>query len=925
MSFRDCVDTLVSGGKLSAKAGDELKKVWSQEFSRTRDTAAAKTAVLDHLERAATHGKRTALLQQHAVTAAESRVKNYRTASGHQDVARAIVKEMSDLDYDAKAIRNMAQSQMEEALHEGRRGAITGDLRRAFGEAKLRWENVVREAMGQATGDDTAKRVAGVWLKTAEDLRQRFNAAGGAVGKLKDWGMPQLHNPLAVMNAGMERWRAGIIDRLAPDRMVHPIHGRPMTRAEVLDALEPIYRNITSGGAVDRAPSRAPQGLGALHKRHADHRFLVFKSADDWLAYQADFGVRDPFAAMMAYVNTMSRDIAAMERLGPNPAQTIAYLRSVAEQQGGLAAAGQPAMLPAMKTKDAETHVRKALERAGAMWDLYRGATETPVGNRLATFTANARNVVSATALGASAISSITDVSLQAAARRLAGMDKASELAAFRSTMDNLRTKKAREAVAMGLGLEAAAHALAQQARYIGELQGSWWSRYLTDRALTAFLLTPWTQAGQHALGSDLMGHFHGAARGTQKALLILDAIKQGYDVPKIFGFDGSGSTQSHMLRLHDAAIAGVEDLLKKENRAADPVMRGRREAQLARLRADRDKVKNGSHVSPDVAEIIRNGDVDVMSLLDGPTRRTLQRHGITADEWGKMSGAMLAGATSDPHLTPRHIAALHVQGADKLAEKYLRMILREVDHGIISSDPETAAMMVSRTRPGTIVGEIIRTGKQFKAFGATLIVLQARRIAELALVEGGLKGVATAAKYASVLLFSNTLLGAAAMQMKEMSKGRDPLDMTEAKFWGAAIMQGGGLGIFGYFMFSELNRFGGSKGATAAGPLWSRVENIQNLTLGNMKDLIEGKPTRFGKEATQFVRQNVPMPFYLRLAWERVMLDELQRMIDPEAYKAFRQARMTRLRDYRQEYWWRPGASTPDRLPDFGRAVGLR
>jgi hypothetical protein len=47
----------------------------------------------------------------------------------------------------------------------------------------------------------------------------------------------------------------------------------------------------------------------------------VFRDADAWLAYQEDFGGGgDIFSAMMGHINMMSKDIGAMEVLGPNPA-----------------------------------------------------------------------------------------------------------------------------------------------------------------------------------------------------------------------------------------------------------------------------------------------------------------------------------------------------------------------------------------------------------------------------------------------------------------------------------------------------------------------------------------------------------------------------------------------------------------------------
>src|SRR5690606_33069659 len=70
----------------------------------------------------------------------------------------------------------------------------------------------------------------------------------------------------------------------------------------------------------------APGKGKMLANRRAEHRFLHFADADAWLAYNGRFGAGSPFDAMMGHVDAMSRDIAAMEILGPNPEATVKWL-----------------------------------------------------------------------------------------------------------------------------------------------------------------------------------------------------------------------------------------------------------------------------------------------------------------------------------------------------------------------------------------------------------------------------------------------------------------------------------------------------------------------------------------------------------------------------------------------------------------------
>ncbi|MGK3808162.1 hypothetical protein ABI003_14880, partial [Enterococcus faecium] len=73
-------------------------------------------------------------------------------------------------------------------------------------------------------------------------------------------------------------------------------------------------------------------GRGALANQLGESRFLVFKSADDWMAYQAKFGVGSAYDAMMGHIDGMSRDTALMEVLGPNPNATVGWIKDTIQK-----------------------------------------------------------------------------------------------------------------------------------------------------------------------------------------------------------------------------------------------------------------------------------------------------------------------------------------------------------------------------------------------------------------------------------------------------------------------------------------------------------------------------------------------------------------------------------------------------------------
>ena len=72
------------------------------------------------------------------------------------------------------------------------------------GAKRATLDNIVREAFGQDTGDAAAKALAGAWSETAERARHMFNAAGGSIGKMDGWDLPQAHDGARVREAGRD-------------------------------------------------------------------------------------------------------------------------------------------------------------------------------------------------------------------------------------------------------------------------------------------------------------------------------------------------------------------------------------------------------------------------------------------------------------------------------------------------------------------------------------------------------------------------------------------------------------------------------------------------------------------------------------------------------------------------------------------------
>ena len=159
--------------------------------------------------------------------------------------------------------------------------------------------------------------------------------------------------------------------------------------------------------------------------------------------------------------------------------------------------------------------------------------------------------------------------------------------------------------------------------------------------------------------------------------------------------------------------------------------------------------------------------------------------------------------------------------------------------------------------------------------------------------------------------------MGALAYEIKQVAAGKNPTPRENMgpRYWLNAIVYGGGLGIFGDFLFSDQNRYGGSLSKTIAGPVTSFLGDTINLTIGNLIQLGTGEKTNAGRELAAFVQRYTPGSslWYVRVASERILFDTLEKLINPDFDNDTRRDTNTLLNRTVQDYWWEPAEITPN------------
>jgi len=928
MSLKDCIARSHAAGEITLEERQELEKRLGQLTRQILAPAEIKKALAAEIEAEAFERQRRALLTEQARQRVDSELDAHRDGKGRADPAEALELmlehhgqgRMQDTEHRRLAILAGAHAKLDTLLYEMRKGWARGDKRRLYGRTRARLENVVRELFGEGTGDDLAAQMARAWSDVAEDMRQRFNAAGGAIGHLEKWGLPQHNNGEALLAAGREAWVDYVMPMLDRDRMLHPLTKRVMGDEELQDSLRHVWDTITTEGWIDREATGANFGKGALFRQHADHRFLVFKDADAWLKYQQDFGEGDPFAAMMGHISTMARDIAFLEQFGPNPEAMFNYLK-----QRVLKAAHT--VKPRAAVIDEKTAQMKALtaelgkapgrdveivDRIGAIHrelDALRSKTAHGATKRgkkkmepLHRELLELEHELSAYVLDGNIAPTVRQAELQAEISAV--LDDLNGLEEVPFPTDN--------------PLDRARKDIARAEAKWGVMRGSVNTPVSARMANWSDVARNWVISS--SLGSAQLSAFSDV--GFQKVARTftgLPATTVIRDLVSAFGKENRREAVRSWL-IAENALHVMHTQSRYLGSVNTKMISGYLADRVIHMQGLAAWTQAGKHAFGLAfqGELAARAGVAFDKLPDA-LRLTLERHGFTPAEWDVMRRVQLyeprAGAT---FLRPNEIA-----GVDRaLAEKYIAMIMRETKYAVPEATVGSRVVLTQGVRPGTLVGEIIRNFALFKSFGVSVAMLQASRVAR----EVGAGRGARGALYGGALLITSGLLGGLAMQLKALAAGQDPRDMTDPAFWGAALLQGGGLGIYGDFLFGNVNRLGGGLSGTVAGPVVDRMSGLRDLTVGNVVQLGEEK-TNFGRELTKFLKQNTPGGnlWYLRLAGERLVFDQLQHLLDPDARAAFRRRASQRKKQFGNEFWWAPGETAPRRAPDPARALGGR
>ena len=298
-------------------------------------------------------------------------------------------------------------------------------------------------------------------------------------------------------------------------------------------------------------------------------------------------------------------------------------------------------------------------------------------------------------------------------------------------------------------------------------------------------------------------------------------------------------------------------------------------------------------------------------------TKRNLELYDITKDEWEVLQfGETQNPETGNHFITAQAVRTLpdekvdsllaEIEGTtditpdmratfkDRLSAKIQAMAVDVADEGVVTPGQRERTLLTLGTQKGTVLGEFMRFATQFKAFPVTVITKQL--LPQYYAAGGGVRGMMSLVP----IMLATTALGYVSGAAKDLAKGREPKDPRDPKVFVDAMVRGGGLGLFGDFMFQEYSRYGRSLEQTLLGPgigTMSDFASLAHKTATGKADA--GDFFTFTKNITP--GQNL---FYTESAFNYLFYYGLMEMNEPGYLRRMERKRM---KEYDQDYWLSP------------------
>jgi hypothetical protein len=531
MSFIVCLNNALKEGEITKDRHEELTKVYlltteeliKQGINPTDSAINAAKQVYDNIKheiiQKKLYDREKIRAQQNLITD----IKNYRNRNGEADYAQALDAVLNQFNREAKGIRSLESIQkMHTAIAFSKIDDVIKEFKTPMGGKQTKAQKLSEYNMAIAILDGNSKDpLAAKFAKgieaALEYIRTTFNSYGGNIGKLKNY-LPQIHNALKLRAAGMDQWIKDILPKLDLERIIDNITGSKFNEETIVPVLKNIWETVITEGNNKLTPGER-FGQFTANKSRVDHRFLHFKTGEDWLAYAEKYGNSNVFDSIISHIHSMTTDIALFDRFGPNPGELYSYIKQYIKKQSAAddiaQSKGTFERKKTSKFLSEDTELQRTdrlLKTADNMMDTYMGKFNNPHNIKIAAAMSSVRNYLMSAQLGSAVLLTPGDFNLTRITNHFNGLPQVDnflttvKLIKEGITGENPATAK----ISIGrlqlitdsyLGLR---H---QQAKFQTELLGTEFSKRVSDATLRLSGLSHVTQSGQWGFGMNLFGH----------------------------------------------------------------------------------------------------------------------------------------------------------------------------------------------------------------------------------------------------------------------------------------------------------------------------------------------------------------------------------------------------------------------------------
>lgn len=493
MSWRDCIQSAIDSGRISASKGARAFETFDEKFDEALAEGATEgEAMLRAADRAVEEitelnkGKRWARIsemqRQHDI---------YQRLMNAADPRRELERLMVDTELSYETVRGIAMANLDRLLmkYKPKKGGLhvpTDGL-----------DDIVRAAYDEG-GTPAGRELFETIFEAQETLRKEANMYGATIPENKNRRLAQTHDQTKVQAVAREVWVEDHMRGL--DWEIMRFEGKVIPEAQREEVLGRVYDGIVNDGAGRGSPAQNQQP--SLANRLARDRFLYYKNADSYIAMQKKYGRGNLYEQTIGLIDHMSMEISLLKHFGPSPETAKEFAKRVGRDR----AAQLNNERPVGKRNVVQKYDDYAREVFDEMYAIHTRQIGSPDGNLMAQTFSTLRTVAVSAKLGGVFIPTVFgDIANARVARRVMNLP---EVKVIRSYFANFVPTKAntQEAIRAGIIFENGISLAFNRQRYFGSLDGPHWARRWSDITYRAGLAAHATQVGRNAAGKEFMG-----------------------------------------------------------------------------------------------------------------------------------------------------------------------------------------------------------------------------------------------------------------------------------------------------------------------------------------------------------------------------------------------------------------------------------